>query len=273
MNMGFRFMRIIHDLRKNWSDWVLGAAAVGATINWFLQALKATGTRSTFILATATLGLLVLLIIDRIFERRTLVMTLLRSVRSLRYQLTKRGHLLLTREDIERMSLRDRVLRTPHNRKHIIAYDYTLFGLVVRFEALFKECIENGIHVQFMIANPELVTVPQLNNRWFDGDDSYFRTAHSTSEKALDRLITHANQVGKGSIEVKYLAQLPYHGLFAIDPNEPHGEIQIQMRIYGLPSDRLPVFLLTNNEEPELAMRFYSEWEALWKNGQERRLP
>lgn len=121
-----------------------------------------------------------------------------------------------------------------------------------------------GARVRIAVIAPDERTLAEAARRSTapDAPDVFQHRLLSTLD-LLDRLDSTPHS---GRLEVRLLDFVPAFGLIVVDPDEPHGRIDVDIYSHR-PNGREPVLSLRANRDPEWYRHFLGEFERIWATG------
>ena len=149
-----------------------------------------------------------------------------------------------------------------------LADDICLVGITLRRMvnsqmAIFRERLERGANLRFIILDPTNESLMQLATAQSYGSQPFTALQSLINLVVADiEDIPTANQV-KGTLKVGYLPYFPSFGMRLIDPDKPNGQIHIKMYHHRTPH-RAPTFSLYADKDSYWYEFFRQQFDLLW---------
>ncbi|MEU5907866.1 DUF5919 domain-containing protein [Micromonospora sp. NPDC047467] len=139
-------------------------------------------------------------------------------------------------------------------------------GRTLRSNALvLQRRIEQGALVRIALVEPHSDAVQEAARR--AGIPHAPQIFQHRLQPTIDLLRHLAGQCGHtGRVEVRLLGFVPAFGLFLVDPDEPHGQMQVDLYSHRLAGIE-PTLTLRADRDPQSFRHFEQEFERIWSAG------
>jgi hypothetical protein len=142
----------------------------------------------------------------------------------------------------------------------------TLARTIRNHHAALRQRLEAGATVRIALIAPEAATVAEAARRSTIADSpAIFEHRLRPTLDLLDDLAESAAR-GPGSLQVRLLDFVPAFGLIAIDPEMPHGQVQVDIYSHrsGTPEPALPLYA---DRDARWFRHFVAEFDRVWAAG------
>ncbi|MGX1612659.1 DUF5919 domain-containing protein [Micromonospora chalcea] len=139
-------------------------------------------------------------------------------------------------------------------------------GRTLRSNALvLQRRLEQGAVVRIALVEPHSEAVQEAARR--AGVPHTPEIFHHRLRPTIDLLTYLAGQRGHtGRVEVRLLSFVPAFGLVLVDPDEPHGQMQVDLYSHR-PAGVEPTLTLRADRDPQSYRHFRQEFDRIWSAG------
>jgi hypothetical protein len=172
--------------------------------------------------------------------------------------------------DVENI-LKDRhdVKITPemYKARKIWVCGYSLVNLVRVNENFFKERLQEGCHIRFLLLKPDCASTEVLDNLMLPYEVD-LRNDIKTSLNRLRIINDSVRATAKGQMEVRLLKAMPTFSLLMVDHDFPNGWIFVELypSSYHVSLDSGRPHFVLKKQKGTWYRFFYEQYEELWNN-------
>ena len=134
-----------------------------------------------------------------------------------------------------------------------------LVGLLTHYEGFINARAKAGCKFRILITDPDVHSASGVPESWQKGLRRKQDTEHSV--RTLRPMIENTQ-----NIQLKYTPFLPPFSLLIIDPDKPHGEVQVELYVYEAAASDRPHFVLTQSTDKQWYDFFREQFELAWQD-------
>ena len=145
--------------------------------------------------------------------------------------------------------------------KEICMTGINVNGIIKLYGHYFIEKAQNGCKFKFLLVNPRFFESEEMAFAlWPGGTDSLIDLGNTIDE--IEKMI---KEVGNGNIQLNFSAFPPPYSLLMINPEEPNGEIQVEIYTYQSLTNKRPHFILDRQSHPDWYNFFFQDFDISWQ--------
>lgn len=145
------------------------------------------------------------------------------------------------------------------NIEHVDILGLSLVGVVTHYRSFLLTRARAGCKFRFILVDPNSYAVSSAVG-FVEADEQYRKEEIQNSIRRLEPLLE------TGNAQLRFTSVAPCFSLVILDPDEPTGQVRVELYVYNVDVSDSPHFILTQDLDKKWYDFFRQQFNKLWKD-------